>query len=287
MKVNKVSILIPIYNEEDSVSETIEQIKKTMVQTNHKYEIIAIDDCSKDNSGKILDQIKNIKVIHHIKNKGYSASLKTGIKAAKGDWIVIIDADGTYPVNEIPNLLRYTDKYDMVVGARKGKHVKIPLFRKPAKWFLNIVASYIAGRKILDLNSGLRAFKKEIALRFWNLFPDGFSFTSTITLACLTNNLDVKYVPIDYRKRKGKSSIKPKHFIMFCNILIRMTTYFKPLKIFLPISVIFLILGISKGTFDFINQGKIGAAAVTTVLAAIQIGFLGLLAELIIKRTNL
>ena len=287
MKVSKVSVLIPVYNEQGAVSETIELIKNIMSQTDYDYEIIAVDDCSNDNSGKILDQINGIRVIHHIQNKGYSAALKTGIKAAKGDWIVITDADGTYPIEDIPKILRYMGKYDMVVGSRTGKQVKIPLIRKPPKWFLNRMATYIAGRKIPDLNSGLRAFKKEVALRFWNLFPEGFSFTSTITLACMTNNLDVKYIPINYHKRKGKSSMKAKHFMMFCSLLTRMTMYFRPLKIFIPIAAILFIIGFGKGAFDFVTGGKVGVAAVTVVLAAIQIGFLGLLAELIIKRTSL
>lgn len=240
MKNKLISIILPAYNEEKTLKETVERVKKVMSGIGYKYEIIAVNDCSKDNSGLILDKIKGIKVIHHIVNKGYSSSLKTGIKNAKGNWIVITDADGTYPVEDIPKLLKYIDNYDMVVGARVAKHVKIPILRKPAKWLLNKVGNYVTSRKIPDLNSGLRVFKKELALEFWNLFPERFSFTITITMVSLTNGYDVKYIPINYYKRKGKSTIHPfKDFLGFGRILLKMALFFKPLKVFVPFSLLF------------------------------------------------
>ena len=283
----KLSIVIPVYNEQQSISSTMEQIKEAISKINVASEIIVVDDYSKDRTNEILNEIEGIKVIRHKENKGYSAALKTGIKNSQGEWIGITDADGTYPIEDFSRLWEYTKEYDMVVGARTGKHVAIPFVRKPAKWFINKVANYIAGKRIPDLNSGLRIFKKEVALRFWSLYPEGFSFTSTITLACMTNGIDVKYIPINYYKREGKSLMKPKHFIMFCNLLIRITTYFRPLKIFIPIALIFLALGITKGAIDFMRDGQLGLLAVMVIIAAIQIGFMGLIAELIIKRTNL
>lgn len=281
-----VSIVVPIYNEARSVEETIVQLKQAMDNSDFKYEIIAVNDKSKDRSGEILEGLKGIRVVHHVVNKGYSASLKTGIKAAKGDWIAITDADGTYPVGDLPKLLEYIDRYDMVVGARVGKHVNIPLLRRPAKWFLNKIANYIAGRRIPDLNSGLRVFRKSLALEFWKLFPERFSFTITITMAALTNSYDVKYIPINYYKRQGKSTIHPiKDFAGFNRLLLKMMLFFKPLKVFVPLSAIIFVTGaliLSLGIY-FLNK-LYDLTFIMFVLSAIQIFIFGLIAELIIKK---
>ena len=160
---------------------------------------------------------------------------QTGLTHATGDWIVIMDADLTYPPERIPELLARLNEADMVVGARTGESVKIPWVRKPAKWMLTQLANRVAGEKIPDLNSGLRAFRKEIAMRYLHLFPDGFSFTTTITLASLCDGLRVEFVPIDYTKRSGKSKIRPlRDTFNFLVLIIRMAAYFEPLRVFLP-----------------------------------------------------
>ena len=135
-----ISVVLPVYNEEEGIKEIVNNIKDVM--DSYKCEIIAVDDGSKDNSGKILDGIDGIKVIHNPYNLGYGASIKTGIRAAKGDWILIVDSDGTYPVKAIPELIHYTKEYDMVVGARTKKNVKVPLLRRPAKLFLGALANF-------------------------------------------------------------------------------------------------------------------------------------------------
>ena len=161
----------------------------------------------------IKSLLKNLgsNILQNNTNKGYGASLKKGILAAKGDFVVITDADGTYPSEEIPNLLDLLKTCDMSVGARIGTDVNIPLIRRPAKWVLLCYARWMARADIKDLNSGLRAFRKADALKFLHLLPQGFSFTSTITLAMHIDGLNVDYHPIDYRKRLGKSSIRPIH----------------------------------------------------------------------------
>ncbi len=222
--IQKISIIIPVYNEEKAVKETIESLKEVMSSIkNYDYEIITVDDCSKDKSGEILDKINGIKVLHNKPNRGYGASLKRGIEEARGDWILIIDADGTYPTQEIHSLVKYLDHYDMVVGARNKKNVNTPLLRRIPKWFLNKFAGFLVRKKIPDLNSGLRVFNKNRCLEFWNLYPDRFSFTSTITMAFLSKGYKIKYIPINYFKRKGKSSISPFDFYNFTNLLLKMT----------------------------------------------------------------
>jgi len=206
----------------------------------------------------------------------------------ESEYILIIDGDGTYPTLPIPSLINYSKKYDMVVCTRTGRIVKIPFLRRPAKWFLRHFAEYLTKTKIPDLNSGLRIFKRDIALRFMNLFPDGFSFTTTLTIACLTNDYDIKYIPINYYERKGKSGVHPiKDFIGFTNLIFRLTIFFKPLNVFIPISIFLFILGALRLIRDFIIGDTFGLGGAMIILTSIQIIFLGILAELVIKRTNL
>jgi polyisoprenyl-phosphate glycosyltransferase len=284
MSNNVISIIVPVYNEEHSVEQTVNRIKKTM-QSSASYEILAVNDSSKDNSGTILDSLTGITVIHHHHNKGYSASLKTGIRRAKGNYIVITDADGTYPVEDIPKLLEHIGKFDMVIGGRTGKNVYVPLARKPAKWFLGKLANYIAGRRIPDINSGLRVFRKDLALEFWKLLPERFSFTITMTMASITNGYDVKFIPINYYKRKGKSTIHPiKDFIGFNKILLKMMLFFRPLKIFIPLSVATFLTGLLIFALGFIYFDKfLDITLVVVSLSAVQFFILGLLAELMVR----
>ena len=284
-----ISVIIPSYNEATSIRDTVQKVNAQLKGI--KKEIIVVNDGSTDDTGEILKEIKDIdNIIVHIKNKGYGASIKSGIIESRYDWILIIDADGTYPSESIHEMIKYLDDYDMVVGARIGKNVNIPAVRKPAKWLINQFANYICGERIPDLNSGLRIFKKEIAIRFFTLFPEGFSFTTTITMACLTNNYKVKFVAIDYHKRKeeSKSSIKPfRDFIGFLSLITRMSIYFRPSKIFVPAGIILLIAGSIKGFIDFFRDGYFGAGNVMIVIAGLQILFMGVLASLIIQRTKL
>ncbi len=279
-----ISVILPVFNEEEGIKEAVNEIKKVMA--GHKHEIIAVDDGSKDKSCTILDEIGGINVIHHPYNLGYGAAIKTGIKAAKGDWILITDSDGTYPVDEIPKLISYTKSYDMVVGARTRKNVKVPLLRRPAKLFLNVLASFLTNKKIPDLNSGLRIFKKEIAHEFFHLFPSGFSFTTTITLACLTNDYTVKYVPIDYYKRKGKSTINPiNDFIGFTALIFRITTYFRPFRMFSSIAGLIFLIALSVFFYSLFVLGRVmDITTIVIALSSLQIFLFGLLAELIVKR---
>jgi hypothetical protein len=174
---------------------------------------------------------------------------------------------------------------DMAVGARIGGDVHIPLARRPAKWVLNQVANYLSGTKIPDLNSGLRVFKRDVALSFFRLLPHGFSFTTSITLAMLTNGYPVQFVPIDYRPRAGRSKIRPiRDTLGFLSLIVRTVMYFNPLRIFMPLSLLFLGTGIIKTTYDVITALNITTSDMLLVMTGILIGTLGLLADLIDKR---
>ncbi len=286
MSTTKISIVIPVYNEQRAVRETIETVKKVM--KGKSYEIIAVNDGSRDSSGQVLDTIKGITVIHNPYNLGYGASLKKGILASKGEWILITDADGTYPVKDIPKLLQFTDRYDMVVGARTGRHVKIPFIRKPAKMIINTLANLLAGRRIPDVNSGFRVFKKDLAMRFFHLFPQRFSFTITITLAALTNEYTVKYIPINYYSRVGSSSIHPiKDFIGFTTLIIRMMSLFKPMLVYSLLSVALVLFAIAIFIYSsLVLERLLDVTIVIVLLSAMQTFIFGMLAEIVAKERN-
>ncbi len=283
-----VTLIIPAYNEAAGIKETIHTVQKQLSEAKNTIKILVVNDGSTDGTGAILRQLDGIEILENPTNCGYGYSLKRGIMHATTDYIMIMDADGTYPSSAIPELIARSKKYDMVVGARTGKNVKIPSARKPAKLFLKYFAEYLTGTKIPDLNSGLRIFRKAIVMRFMKLFPNGFSFTTTLTMLCLTNNYAVDYVPINYHKRTGKSSIHPlKDFIGFTSLIFRLTVFFKPLRVFIPASAIFFSAGVIKLLRDFILLNHFGLGGSLLILTAIQIAFLGIIAELIIARTSL
>jgi glycosyltransferase involved in cell wall biosynthesis len=287
-----VSVVIPVYNELKSVNDTFSVLGKVLRALECPYEIIAVDDASTDGTREALERIKGaddkVQLLRHRKNKGYGASLKTGIKAAKYTVIFIADCDGTYPLERIPEFVDplLNDECDMMVGARLGRDAAIPVIRKPAKWVLQILADYLTGEKIPDLNSGFRAMKKDAVMKFINLLPDGFSFTTTITIAMLTNDHVVKYEKIAYKKRVGHSKINPvKDTIAFIKLIIRTVLYFNPLKIFLPLSGAFFLAGAAVFIYSFLFFDKVfDDTVVTLIIAGIQVFTLGLVADLIDKR---
>jgi glycosyltransferase involved in cell wall biosynthesis len=292
MKKNKngLSIVVPAYNEKNSLAKLVYNLKTVMDNTSYKYEIIIVDDGSTDGSKKVLEKLKQkeLKVIYNINNKGYGCSLKIGIDAAENNLIIMMDADGTYLPEEIPRMLRYHEKYDMVSGARVGKNVKIPLLRKPAKFILKSFAVLLVGKNFPDLNCGMRLIKKDNVKKFFNILPQRFSFTTTHLLACLSNEDAVKFIPIRYKRRKGVSTIHPiKDFIRFFNIIIRIITYFKPFKMFSLFSLATLLMAmfiffISLLIFDRIAD----ISVIVLIMSSVQIFLFGLLADLIVKKNS-
>jgi glycosyltransferase involved in cell wall biosynthesis len=282
-----LSIIVPVYNEEQSVAETAKELFEIAKVGGQDAEVIFVNDGSWDGTAEALKRIKGIRVISHPQNRGYGAALKTGIKSARHSWIAITDADGTYPNRRIPQMLgiAQADNFDMVVGSRNGESVRIPLIRRPAKWFLSKLASYLCNRAIPDLNSGLRVFHREALNEFIEILPDGFSFTTTITLALLSNSHKVKYIPIEYYQRKGSSKIRPvQDTLNFIQLIIRMVMYFNPLRVFLPMS--FLLFASSLGSLIYrAFMGK-GFASLSVILfiAGIQVLTTGMIADFIDRR---
>jgi len=281
----KLSIIIPVYNEEESIEKVIIDLRKYSAEKKYNYEIIVVNDGSTDRTKKILEKINGIKIINHLENQGYGAALKHGIKQSQGNLILITDADGSYPYESIKDLMKYITDYDMVIGARIGKKAKIPLIRKPAKWFLNQLANYLTGIKIPDLNSGLRIIKKPLIKKFFPILPNGFSFTTTITLAALTNDYLIKYVPINYYKRAGKSKFRPlRDTLNFFQLIIRTILYFNPLRIFIPLSLILFLLSLGIFIYSYFFTSYILDTTIAIfIISFIQVLAIGMLADLITK----
>ncbi|MCG2809785.1 MAG: glycosyltransferase family 2 protein [Candidatus Portnoybacteria bacterium] len=284
--MKKISVVIPVYNEATTVEKVIQDLRLVLSATAVDYEIIAVDDASKDQSGDILEQIKDITVIRHSENQGYGASIKTGAKSATGEYILIIDGDATYPTEAIPRMIEHIDHYDLVSGERRGKNfdARWLYLQRVGKFVLRMIASYITQHKIPDINCGLRIYRKETFDKFLYLYPNQFSLTTTSLVAFLSNNYRVKFIPIDYHKRTGKSTLKPlKSFGQFIGLLLKISLFFKPIRIFLPLSMLLLLSAMSIAFYSLCFQ-DIFYDTTTILLAttALQTLFFGLLAEIIV-----
>ncbi len=272
-----VSVVMPAFNEAEHVAAEIDAVTAALEGTGWQFEVIVVDDGSEDATAQRAADA-GARVLRHRHNQGYGAALKRGVGAAEHDWILITDADGTYPAEEIPGLLARADRAEMVVGARTGDAVSVPLARRPAKWFLRRLASYLAGRKLPDLNSGLRLMRRDLVLRYEHLLPTGFSFTTTITLAAACNGHDVEYVPINYRRRLGESKIRPWHAYDFTLLILRTIVFFNPLKVFIPLGGLLAVGGLAKFVYD-LTRNNLSESAVLAFLGALIIWAVGLLAD--------
>ena len=283
-----ISIILPMYNEETAIADELEGIHRTMDESGLPYEIVVVDDGSTDGSAEIVRGFEGVTLIRHPYNRGTGAACTTGLKAAEGDVVVMIDADGTYPHHEIPRLIEMVrNGYSMAIGARKQEEGTLRWLRTPTKWFIRQLASYLTATRIPDLNSGLRAFDRETALRYLGLLPRTHSWVSTITIALLSDGYPVGWHPIDYYPRRGHSTFHPlTDTYNYISLVVRSVMYFDPLKVFLPVSLLFLVAALIKMVRDFIYyQGfYVPAITLTLLVTGIQVGAIGLLADLIVKR---
>ena len=239
-----ISVIIPAYNEAGCVCAVAERIKSFMVREKLEHEIIVVNDCSTDGTSAEAKKA-GVAVLSHCMNRGYGASLTTGLKKAKYNHVLIIDADESYPVDDIKKLLPHIDDFDMVVGARQGKHYHGSPIKRLSRMIFYFLLGYVTGEKIPDANSGLRIFKKDVVMKFEDDFCSGFSFTTTITIILLSNRYLIKFVPIDYMPRTGKSKVRHlRDTARTVQILLHTITYYNPIKAFLPFSVASAALGV-------------------------------------------
>jgi glycosyltransferase involved in cell wall biosynthesis len=272
------SVIIPAYNEEQGIAQVLPSLLNILCASGRDFEIIVINDGSTDRTAEITGQFP-VRLISHAINKGYGASLKTGVRAANYDLVVMIDSDGQHNPDDVLKLVALASENDMVVGARgRGSHA--PFIRRPGKWLLQLTANYLAGMKIPDLNSGLRIFRRELALRFLHILPNGFSFTTTLTLASLKENYKVGWMPITVIERSGKSTVDPVRdgYNTFILIL-RTIVLFDPLKVFLPPSFLLGLFGILFSGYGIWRYQSFPDTGVVVLTAATVLFFMGILAD--------
>jgi polyisoprenyl-phosphate glycosyltransferase len=287
-----VSIVLPCYNEEAHVLLEIERICAAMDDSGYDYELLAVDDASTDGTLEVLRKAEphfpSMKVVAFQRNGGAGTVRRIGSKQALGDIVVWTDADMTYPNERIPELVRILDddpSVDQVVGARTVENGSHRMLRIPAKWVIRKIAETLTNQKIPDLNSGLRAMRREVALPYLRLLPPGFSCVTTITLAFLSNQHGVMYVPIDYAKRAGKSKFR---FVTdayrYILQVLRMVMYFNPLKVLMPPAIWLVAIGLVKAVYDLVlHPFRFAENTTMIILSGLIVGSLALLADLIVR----
>jgi glycosyltransferase involved in cell wall biosynthesis len=281
------AVIIPVYNEHGAIEDTIHRVQRICAGVaGYDFEIICVNDGSNDGTDEILARVEGVTVITHDVNRGYGAALRTGLDYCSEEWIFITDADGTYPLEDLPHLLECAATgVDMVVGARQGNGISSSLPHQLARWILRKMVHGLTGVMVPDLNSGMRVFRRTLYQEFRHLLPMGFSFTTTLTVASLYSGHKVRYEPINYERRVGKSNIRPvQDFFGFSMLIVRLASYFEPLRFFLPAAFGLALLGVARAIRDFIVVNQFGALAVILLLTAFQIFVLGVIADVIVRR---
>ncbi|HZC99899.1 MAG TPA: glycosyltransferase family 2 protein [Actinomycetes bacterium] len=286
--VPDVSVVLPCYNERDHIEQEIKRIRASLEAAGMTYELICIDDGSSDGTRELLQRLPGIRLIVFARNQGSGTARRIGTQEARGRVVVWTDADMTYPNELIPELVHeLDDNYDQVVGARRSEAGTYKLFRVPTKWAIRRLASYLTDTAIPDLNSGLRAFKRSVAMPYLRLLPPGFSCVTTITLAFLSNGHQIKYVPIDYFKRSGRSKFHPfKDAYNYLIQVLRMVMYFNPLRVLMPVALTLFGGTFVKLMWDLVvHHFRVTGSTVLIGIAAFNIAAIALLADLVVKRT--
>ena len=281
-----VSVVLPVYNERDHVVAEIDRIKAALDASEFSYEIVCVDDCSTDGSGEVLRGVEGIRLITMPRNGGSGTVRRIGTRASRGDVVVWTDADMTYPNEMIPQLVRELAGYDQIVGARTTEEGTIKMLRVPAKWTIRKLACYLAQTDIPDLNSGLRAFRRDVADQYLHLLPAGFSCVTTLTMTFLSNGYSVKYRDIPYAKRAGKSKFHPvKDTRRYALQVIRMILSYEPLRVFMPLGLLLALFGAVKLGVDIFtfDDNHISNNSLLILFAAFQVIAIGLLADLQVR----
>lgn len=275
-----ITVIIPAYNEGATIRTTVERLREVMDATQIVYELIVVNDGSRDDTREHAEAT-GVRVISHPTNGGYGRALKTGIRSAAYDWCAIVDADASYPIERLPDLIALVPEFDMVVGARTGSHYWGSFSKRLSRLLLLRVVSFVVGRDIPDVNSGFRVFRKATALAHIQRVSSGFSFTTTITLAFLLSENFVKYVPIDYHKREGKSKVKMgRDSLRMIQIVASAILYYNPLKLFLMVCLFSAALAVVLALLCLLfAPGFAFPALILGAFTTVLLGGMGLIAE--------
>lgn len=271
---SSVTVVLPAFNEAETIASTISRLRETYPE----YEILVVDDGSADNTAEIAEK-QVARVIRNRVNKGYGASLKQGMRKAKSEVVVFMDADGQHDCKDIARMVEALKDSDMVVGERSKED--IATVRKPGKWILSGVAEFLAGQHIPDLNSGFRALRRGDGLKYLPILPNGFSLTTTLTLAMMKEGRDIGYIPIRICPRGGGRS-----YVRYFNdgvktllLISRVIMLFNPLKIFAPLSAVLFLVGAIYTVFTIIFLSNITETSILLLLSSLGSLFFGLLAD--------
>jgi len=281
-----VSVVLPVYNEVGHVAQEVKRIRAALEASGRSFEVIVVDDGSDDGSSEALGEIEGIRLIGFATNRGTGSARKAGTRAALGRVVVWTDCDLSYPNEDIPRLVDLLDEgYDQVVGARTSEQGTVRTLRVPAKWLVRRLASYLTESRIPDLNSGLRAFRRDVGLQFLHLLPPGFSCVTTLTMAFLANGYSVRYTPIDYFSRAGESKFHwwadTRRYLLQ---VVRMVLMYNPLRVFAPAGLALLAVGVTKTVYDLVDkQGRIATNTIVVLFAAGMVMMIGLLSDLIVQ----
>ena len=286
-----VTVVLPCYNERAHVLQEIDRITAALDESDYSYELLVIDDGSTDGTRDVLaEAVRRYPAMRFLpfpRNGGSGTARRIGTQQAAGDIVVWTDADMTYPNERIPEFVAALDDdqtIDQVVGARSSEQGTYKFARVPAKWLIRKIASYLTGTKIPDLNSGLRAFRREVSLPYLGLLPPGFSCVTTLTVAFLSNQHDVRYLPIDYAKRAGRSKFHPfRDAYRYILQVLRMVMYFNPLKVLMPVALGIMTLGLGKLVYDlFVHDLRVTGSTVLALLTGFQVAVLALIGDLVV-----
>jgi glycosyltransferase involved in cell wall biosynthesis len=271
---SSVSIVIPAFNERESIADVIGVLRAAAAW----HEIIVVDDGSSDETGEQA-AAAGATVVRHAYNIGNGAAVKSGIRRAAGDYVLIVDADGQHPPEDALRLVDRLGEYDLVVGARSTE-TQATQARRAGNGALNRLASYLTGRDIPDLTSGFRGARASGLREFLHLLPNGFSTPTTTTLAFIKGGYSVTFVPIHARQRTGQSKIRlARDGAKFLMIIFKIVSLFSPMRIFAPISLASFALGVGYGIWNVVTRARIPNGSVLLILFAVVVFLVGLVSE--------